>query len=230
MIRLIFALFFLTSPPLLAQTTLTQEIAAFKSKGSKKTPPEVRAEMKRATEALKASGIEERALKKGSAVPSFKLGDKGFKKFFTKKPVILKFYRGGWCPYCIMELKAYQRLLPDFEKKGYQFIAITPDTDIEIKLTKKRHDISLPIFHDKENEIAKKFGLAFKLDAKIAKIYKGFNIDLKKSQGNDKEELPMPGTFVIDSKGKIIFAYAEADYTKRYDPLVLLNQLSPLTK
>lgn len=184
----------------------------------------------KATVNLKASGIEKKALKKGVKVPNFKVGRKKFSSIYKKQVTIVKFYRGHWCPYCMVELKEYESLYSEFTKANAQIIAFVPDKIKFIKKTKRDHQITFPIYRDVNQRVAKKFGMAFKLDSKIKEIYKKFNIDLKKSQGNSNDELAMPGTFVIDQDGIIQYAFYDADYTKRAEPSKVLEIVKKLNK
>lgn len=208
--------------------TLTQQLAKKKAQSKKKGNSQVKKEFKRAIDDLRRSGIEENSLKVGQRVPGFSLNGKSIRSFYKEGPVILKFYRGGWCPYCLLELQAYQKHLSDFKKLGATLIVLAPDTDKEIAKTKRRFKLSFPIYSDTKNQIADKFGIKFKLDAKVEKIYQKFGIDLKEAQENSEFTLPMPGTYIIDRTGKVIFAFADADYTVRVDPLTVLKELKKL--
>ena len=184
--------------------------------------------MKDATKKLKASGIEKKAVNFGMTVPSFKIAGKDIKEFYKNGPIVLKFYRGGWCPYCMTELKDYESLLSDFKSAGCQVVGIVPDLDKEIKKTKKKHNLSFDIYRDADNSIAKKFGLAFKLDKRLLPIYQKYGINLETYQGNQSNELPMPGTYIVDQKGKIKYAFLDADYTKRAPAKDVLNECRKL--
>lgn len=181
--------------------------------------------MRDALAELKASGIEQKAIQKGVKAPSFLIAGKNISEYYKEKPVILKFYRGSWCPYCLKELKAYNKEIKTLRAKGYQVLFLTPDTDKEIKKLIKKNSLDLRIYSDKENKIAKKFGLAFKLSDELVKVYKGFGIDLNSAQDNENNELPMPGTYVINKEGKITYAFIDADYKKRIYPQELLKHL-----
>jgi peroxiredoxin len=171
--------------------------------------------MQDATKKLKATGIEKSAVNAGVKVPAFKLGGKDISEIYKDGPVVLKFYRGGWCPYCMKELKDYQSLSTEFENAGCRILGISPDLKKEIAKTKKKHDLSFDIYRDQDNRIAKKFGLAFKLDKRLLPIYKNYGIVLEDRQGNKNNELPLPGTYVVDRTGKITYAFLDVDYTKR---------------
>jgi peroxiredoxin len=184
--------------------------------------------MKDATKKLKESGIEKKAVNLGMSVPNFKLDGKAISSFYGKGNIVLKFYRGGWCPYCMTELKDYQSLLSQFKNSGCEVIAITPDLKKEIKKTKKKHGVGFEIYRDADNAIAKKFGLAFQLDKRLLPIYKKYGVDLEVYQGNKSNELPMPGTYLVDKKGKIRYAFLDADYTKRAPAKEVLKECRKL--
>jgi peroxiredoxin len=205
--------------------TLTEQLNARKKASKGKINPEVATEFRRATAELRLTGIEKSSLQKGVKAPEFHLGGKPFFHYLEKSPVVLKFYRGSWCPYCNLELAAYHKHYADFKQKGYELIFLTPDRPSEVKKTLKKNGYTFPMFTDIDNVIAKKFGIAFKLDEKVNEIYKKFGIDLMKAQDNTSYELPMPGTYVIQKDGTISFAHADADYTNRIDPLDLLKKL-----
>lgn len=205
-----------------AAPSLTEQLASRREKGNKKRPTKVKNIMEKSLVNLKASDIETNKIKKA---PEFSLDGKPFSQFYKDKPVVLKFYRGHWCPYCQLELKSYQGYKKQIEDKGYQIIVITPDQQKYIDRIKKKMKVTLPIYSDQDNSIAKKFGITFKLSKDLLSVYDKFGIDLKKSQGNSSGELPLPGTYIINKKGIITYAFIDADYTKRLDPVDLLKKL-----
>ena len=205
--------------------SLTQQLEMKAQNSSKKGDPDIKKKMQQAHIELKNSGIVEKALKKNTKAPEFNIDNKAFSTFYSTRPVVLKFYRGSWCPYCELELKVYEEYKSKIEAKGYQVIIITPDTEKEIKKFKAKEKISFAIYSDSENKIAKKFGIAFKIGDELNKVYKGFGIDLEKSQGNQNQELPLPGTYIINKEGIITYAFIDVDYKKRLDPEVLLTKL-----
>lgn len=221
----IFMFLLVSSSTLALGVTLTQELSEKSSTAQKKRPKAVNDVMAKSLKSLKDSGIETQAVAAGVKAPDFQLNYTSFKNIYKKKPVILKFYRGSWCPYCQLELKAYEKYKKQMEAKGYQIIILTPDTKQEIRKFKDKQKITMDIYQDKDNHIAKKFGISFKISDELSTLYKGFGIDLNASQGSNANELPLPGTYVINTEGVIVYAFIDADYTKRLDPLVLLEVL-----
>lgn len=143
--------------------------------------------------------------------------------FYEKGPVVLTFYRGHWCPYCMLELKEYQKLHAQFSELGAQIVAVAPDLPMQVQKTKDKYDLSYTLISDQDHALAKKLGLAFKLDEKTLKLYKKYGIDLAGSQGNKGDTLPMPGTYVIDTKGEVVYAYVDPNYKKRAEPQEVLE-------
>ena len=211
---------------LLSQVTaasLTEQLQEKRS--SSKAPAEVKKIMSDAQKSLKESGIEKNAINIGSKIPEFKIENKSISDFLRDSPIVLKFYRGSWCPYCQIELKEYNKYKTKIEDKGYKLIILTPDTNKEIRKFKAKNNIELDIYQDKDNSIAKKFGIAFKLDKNLKPIYKKFGIDLEAAQENKEDTLPLPGTYIINKEGKITYAFIDVDYTKRLDPEILMKNL-----
>lgn len=206
-----------------ASLTLEEKIKDFKSQ--RKPNQKVRKIITDANQKLRDNGLEKKAKSVGMTVPEFSLNGKSIKDLVINGPVILKFYRGHWCPYCMIELKSYEQIYGEIQKAGGQLIGLVPDTKKFISKTKKKHKLSFEIYQDQNHNIAKKFGLAFKLEKNVSELYKKFGINLKESQGNSNNELPMPGTYVINKQGKIVYAFYDADYTKRAEPREVLNAL-----
>ena len=108
-------------------------------------------------------------------------------------PVVVAFYRGGWCPYCNLELRALQKTLPEIEKHGAQLVAISPQTPDSSLSTQQKDELQFQVLSDKHNAVARQFGLVFTLPEEIRTIYKGFGHDLAARNGDDSFELTVPG-------------------------------------
>lgn len=178
--------------------------------------------MAQATKELEDSGVAQ-GLKEGDKVPDFKLPDATGKTVsiteeLSKGPVILTFYRGGWCPYCNLELKAYQRELDSIKDAGATLIAISPETPDASLSTKGKNELEFIVLSDEGNNVAERFNLIFKMPDYLIEIYKAAGLNVAGHNGNNDWELPKPATFVIDQSGKIVFAEVDSDYTKRVEP------------
>lgn len=211
--------------------SLQEEIDA--RRNSSNIPDKARMTMKEATEELRRSGIIDKAIKKGDKFIDFELPNiNGSKVKLSDKlkdgPIVLTFYRGGWCPYCNIQLKAYQDNLDKFQEAGGQLIAVSPESMESATTTVKKHDIKFEILTDNLNKEARKYGLVFKLNNDLKEVYLKFGLDLEKNQGNDTWELPIPATYVISKQGKIIYSFLNVDYVQRSEPADIIKALESL--
>ncbi|MDO4726792.1 MAG: peroxiredoxin-like family protein [Porphyromonadaceae bacterium] len=190
---------------------------------------------------LAASFLYVAALNAQDASKALKVGDKA--KDFTLKNaqgnpvrlytllkkgnVVLTWYRGGWCPYCNLALKQLQDALPEIKAQDAHLVALTPELPDSSLSTKEKHQLQFEILTDLNNDVARTYGLVFKLDETTATRYEqGFQ--LSAYNGNHSAELPMPATYVIDKKGIIRYAFVEADYKHRADPNVIVAELKKI--
>lgn len=210
---------------------LERELAAYKILSYSKKTEQEKAIMDGATKQLFESGIEQRALQVGDTIPSLQLRDQfgthlAVSNLLQQGPLVIVFYRGGWCPYCNLELRAYQEILPELQARHANLLAISPERmELGVDLTQK-HRLTFPLLFDENLTVARQFGLVFSLPENLIELYERMGIDLVKSQGNDHGELPVPATYVVNSNGVIVYAFVQADYTKRLEPQVVLDVLS----
>lgn len=185
-------------------------------------------------EVLRVSGLEDRALKPGRVAPDFMLPDpKGrlvrLHSLLSQGPVVLVFYRGGWCPYCNLHLRGFQRALPELKKFGAQVVAVSPQLPDNSLSTQEKDQLTFPVLSDVGNKVATRFGVVFQLGEQLQELYRRFGHPLDLFNGPDgKQHLPLPATFLIDRKGRIRLAHVDADYTQRLDPDDVVAKLSEL--
>ncbi len=176
--------------------------------------PEQRKELfASATQRLKATEIEKRAPQVGDVFPDLVIGGKKVSVWTKEAPIVLTFYRGGWCPYCVKQLKDLSQNLREFQPANV--IAVSPETQQEVEKTRRKNDLKMVLVADKNNELARSLGLAFKVEDAVAQEYKALGLDLQASQGNADNILPVPATFVIGRDRKVTYMFADADYTQR---------------
>lgn len=214
--KVIFALVIFSMQNFILAEVLQDKLDA--KRASSKAPEEIKAIMASALKDLKDSGIESKGLKAGAEIPDFSVGEVKIKDIYKKQTTVVKFFRGSWCPYCMLELKEYKEIKSKFDQANCQLVILSPDTLMENKKTKDKLGLPFELYADKDNQIAKKFGIAFGLNEALIGVYKKFGIDLDKNQGNENKELPLPGTYVVNKEGKITYAFIDADYTKRANP------------
>lgn len=202
--------------------TLLDDINEYKSSFNKKASLEKQKLYAQAIKELEASGVAQ-GLKTGDHAPNFTLPDATGKivslsETLTKGPVILTFYRGGWCPYCNLELRAYQRALPEIREAGAKLIAVSPQTPDASLTTKEKDELEFTVLSDVGGKVAHHYDLVFKLQDYLIDLYKQSGLDVPAHNGNDTWELPKPATFVIDQHGTIVFAHVDSDYRNRTEP------------
>ena len=198
-----------------------------------RVPQDTQTVMQQATADLGASGILDQTLKVGETIPDFALPNAtgqtvNIRDLLAQGPVVIAFYRGGWCPYCNLELKALQNALASIQETGATLVAISPETPDNSLTTQEKNALTFPVLSDVANQVAQQFGLVFKLPMTLRPIYAGFGIDLVAYNGNDQFELPIPATYVVQPNGEIVYAFADIDYTKRAEPRDVVNALQGL--
>jgi peroxiredoxin len=174
---------------------------------------------------IPSSAQDVRPLLIGSAVPDVTLKtadgtDFSLRAAAAKKPSILIFYRGGWCPYCNLHLGQLQTAEPELLKLGYQILAISPDRPE--KVSEGAEKVNYTLLSDASMTAAKAFGIAFRVDDATLDKYKGYGIDLEAASGQKHHLLPVPAVFVAGADGRIHFVYVNPDYKIRLAPEVLL--------
>ena len=199
----------------------------------KSVPKEILDTYKKAIEKLIAKHLEEQALKNGDKIPHIVLtnaiGNKtDINEVLKKGPVILTFYRGSWCPYCNLELRLYQELLPQIKKANGTLIAISPDLPDYSLSFSERKKLDFEILSDIDNKIAKQFHLVFKVDKDVVDLYKRNGFELEKQQGNSHYELPIPATYVINQKGIIVLSHVDPIYQHRMEPTLALQKIKEI--
>jgi len=212
---------------------LHEDIAALQQNMAVQIPEPVMMMMQDATAELARSGLLEQAVNVGDTMPDFALPELGgghvhLAELLQKSPVVISFYRGGWCPYCNLEMQALQAALPDIEQAGGTLIAIAPELPEQAGQTRDKGNLTFPLLHDQDNALARQCGLVFTLPDMLRPVYEGFGIDLQESQGNDHFELPVPATYIVRTDGVIALAFVDVDYTQRMEPDRIVEILKTL--
>lgn len=137
------------------------------------------------------------------------------KTVLAGKPTLLVFYRGGWCPFCTLQLAELRHLAPDLEKQGVQLVAVSPDRPEALSQTLENGDIDFQLLSDSKAELMEAFGIAFTVDADARKRLEEYGIDLAQASGEAHHALPVPSVFLIDAAGTVQFSYVNPDYRTR---------------
>jgi peroxiredoxin len=190
--------------------------------------------MNRANDSLRTPEILGRALQEGEPAPNFRLpnaqrGSIELKALLEQGPVVLTFYRGQWCPYCNLELRAYQKLLPQLQALGANLVAISPQTPDSSLSTVEKNELAYPVLSDVGLHVTRAYGLAFDLPSELVELYqRRWNNDLVKWNGEGGWSLPIPATYVIGQDARIALAHVDPDYRDRLEPEAVLARLRTL--
>ena len=187
-------------------------------------------------ESVPANMLEKRSspLEKGDTMPLFRIDDASGKdkhdlaKLLEDGPLVVTFYRGSWCPYCVSELTAIQRQLENITSTGTKVLAISPEKPKNTADLVEQKNLGFLFGTDKDNTLATKLALSFELTEKTVERYKGYGINLPESNDSDVWQLPIPATYIVDTDGTIVWAYVDEDYSKRADYIQVVKELRKL--
>lgn len=207
--------------------SLSKTLSDRKATNEKNIPAEKWAIMEHSTNQLKEQALSTKALGKGETLPLFNLPDINGKsvslKDFDSDFLVVSFYRGGWCPFCNMELKALQNILPQLTDLNTKLVAISPETPDNSITTSEKNELSFSVLSDINNAYAKSLGLVFQLPQDLRTVYHSFNINVDKHNDNQEYELPMPATYVINKNREILYSFVPEDYTERLEPSTIID-------
>jgi peroxiredoxin len=186
-------------------------------------------------DALRSSGILDSAAKAGDPLPAapdvldahgqpFDLAGSA-----AARPLVLVFYRGGWCPYCNLELRAYQARLDRIRAAGATLVAVSPECPDHSLTTAEKNDLGFPVLSDVGGALAAALGIRFTLSDAVRPFYEKAGHALPERNGDGTWSLPMPATFVVERGGRIAEAFVEPDYRRRLDPEAAIAALHRLS-
>lgn len=213
--------------------SLQESLDAKKAAFAESAPEDLQRDFAQGIDDVAESDVMETALKAGDRAPAFTLpnatGDMvSLEELLKDGPVVIAWYRGGWCPYCNMELAALQEALPAIREAGATAVAISPELPDHSLNTRQKNALEFEVLSDRGNAVAHKFGIVFTLPDVIAGHYKEM-IDLEKYNGDNSDELPLAVTYVVDTDRVIRYAFVDADYTKRAEPKTIVEEVKKLT-
>lgn len=213
-------------------TEMRREFDEYIKKFKASKPEEIQQKMQDAITELEASD-EGNGLKKGAKAPNFTLPDATGKSVelydqLKQGPVILTFYRGNWCPYCNMELRAYQQIIGEIHGAGAELLAISPQTPDHSMSVQEKHALEYKVLSDVGNKVASKFNLVYQLPEYLIEIYKDNKLDVDQYNGDADWTLPVSATYIITGDGTVAYEYTKADYKDRVEPSKVLEELKKI--
>ena len=211
--------------------SLNEKLYFLQKKIAEQSTPELNALTEEAIAELTEFDVATKSLKINDIAPSHKLKNAVGNEFLFSpdsldKPTIVLFYRGGWCPYCNVELHYYQEHLDEIKVKGCDLIAISPELPDNSLTLKEKENLEFEILSDLNCELAQKFGIAAKRPTAFTQMLGKLGLVLEDSYGAENDFLPIPSKFLIDSDGKILHRAFNPNYRERAELTEVLGKLS----
>jgi len=213
--------------------SLKLELEEAKRQLAAHTPAEAYAELFRSIREQQQSGTVF-GLREGDKAKDFTLNNAlgtpvNLYDELAKGPVVLTFYRGGWCPFCNLQLRAYQHILPKIEELGGQLIAVSPQSPDNTLSQQEKEELSFHVLSDTNGLVAAKYNILYEVPSYIQDIFKNhFKLNLAEYNATNRWILPIPSTFMIDETGTVRSAYVNPDFMQRMEPEDILDQLRKL--
>lgn len=184
---------------------------------------------------VSAQNAVRNALNTGAKMPGFLLNDSNGKPISSKDllkkgNLVLVFYRGSWCPFCNVYLHKLQTRLKDITDAGGKLVAISVENPDASMALAKKNEVQFTVLSDPKLETARKFGIVYQLPTQTDELYKSRGLDVAKHNEMEKPELPLAATYIVNKKGKIIYAFLETDYKKRAEPDVIIENLKKINR
>lgn len=213
-------------------TPLSEKLNERKSNFEKKADDEVKRIYAEGIQAIIDAGVLDNALNVGDKAPNFTLknaagADISLYDRLDEGPVVLVWYRGGWCPYCNITLQRLQSELPNFEKHNASLIALTPEVPDSSLSTTEKNDLQFDVLSDVGHKVSEEYGVVFQLTDEVAARYEK-SFGLTEYNNDDSKKLPLAATYVIDTNGIITYAFLDADYRNRAEPKDIIEALEKL--
>ncbi len=170
------------------------------------------------------------ALNVGAMMPGFALKDAFGKEvrsgdLLREGSLVIVFYRGSWCPFCNLYLRNLQKRIGDITAAKGRLVAISVETPDASMAVAKKNELQFTVLSDPNLETARKFGIVYQMPAETAEAYRSRGLDIAKHNAMERPELPLGATYVVNKKGKIVYAFLETDYKKRAEPDVIIENL-----
>lgn len=214
--------------------SLTDDLHALAERSAAAATPDVLAQRVASVEAVAASGIDRTAVSVGDLAPAFALPDATgttvtLDALLGHGPVVLSFYRGGWCPYCNLELRALQAALPRLSAAGGTLVAISPDAPDTSLSTAEKEELEFAVLSDTDGATITAYGLRFTVDAVTRDVLSETEAAAARARGTATQVLPVPATYVIGTDGVVRYAFVDPDYKHRAEPDELVAAVTSLT-
>ena len=179
------------------------------------------------------TGLVAKAVKAGEMAPLFRVrcGAGRFIKLSDlaeRGPVVVSFFWGDWCPFCVLELKALAQVHPEIERLGATLVALSPHAHNQSPSLGGDAEPPFPVLQDPGCRIAASYRIAFAVPRQFRAAYLALGYPNSAKTGSKGWMLPIPATYVLDGTGLVTLSYLDADYTTRLEPTEIIAALSHL--
>ena len=217
-------------PPSQDARTLREQFAERKALIAKYVPPETQAIHAEVVAELKQKRLADGTLSVAAKAPIFELKDHDGKpvssaELLKKSRLVICFFRGRWCPFCVGQLEAMNLILAQIEPAGATLVAISPQTVKQSYFMHDQHKLRFPLLRDAGNQVAREFGLVYRVPEYQQAVYKRTFVNLPFVNGDESWELPIPATYILDRDGTVLYVSVNEDYSERAEPTEILRAL-----
>ena len=221
------------SSPGLDFRPLREILAERKEMIAKYVPAETQAVHAAAVAELKKQNLLANIFPVGAKAPHFELPDHDGKivkssDLLSRGRLMIHFIRGRWCPFCVGQMEAMNLVLPLIESAGALLVAVSPQTVKQSYFMRDQHKLRFPLLSDAGNNLARQFGLTYRVPAAQESVYRRAFVNLPFTNGDDTWELPIPATYILDRDNTVLYASANEDYTERPEPAEILKCLESI--
>ena len=212
-------------------TPLAALLDAYRRHATERAPA-VAAALDAEARAIAASGRLERALRAGAALPDVPLPDAPdgrvrLPDLVRDGPLVLVFYLGRWCPFCTLELRAWQRALPAIRALGGRLVAVSPQDEREIALTRERDRLDFHMVSDPDNALARRFGIAHEVAPAVRDAYAASGMACARDD-SAAWTLALPAVYLVGRDGRVDWAHVDADWRRRAEPADVVARLAAI--
>lgn len=209
---------------------LREQFAERKQLIAKYVPVEAQAIHARVIAELQQSGMVNRILPVGAMAPAFELpahngAQVSSSDLLGRQRLVICFFRGRWCPFCVGQLEAMNQILSGIERAGACLVAVSPQDVRQSFFMADQHRLRFPLLSDAHNQLARQFGLVYPVPEDQQQIYRRAFVNLPFVNGDDGWELPIPATYILNRDSAVLYAWASPDYMERPEPADILEAL-----
>jgi len=214
--------------------TIGEQSEQLKAAAADHLPPEVLDVFDRGIEGFLREGVPAGAIAAGDSLESFTLDDANgipitLDQLVAEGPAVFVFYRGGWCPYCNLALRTYQReLLPELDRFGSRLVAISPQSPDQSLSTAEKAELDFMVLSDPASRLARRIGISFQQSEDVLEAQRKLGLDLAQVNAEGSIELPRPTVLIVDQDHTVRFVDVQPDYTARTEVADILRALSDM--